>query len=134
MITTISLVNIHQHTQLHFFLVMKTFKISSLCNFQICNIVLLIIVIMIHVTSPRLISFMIGSLYLLTTFTHSAHPSPLFLATTNLFCICDLRFCLFVCLFLDSMFKWEQSHAICLFPSDLFHLTYALSVYPCCHK
>ena len=47
MITPISLVNIHQHTQLHFFLVMKTFRISSLCNFQICSIVLLIIVTII---------------------------------------------------------------------------------------
>ena len=44
MITTISLINIHHHAQLHFFFpVMRTFKIYSLSSFQIYNTVLLTI-------------------------------------------------------------------------------------------
>ena len=39
-ITVISLINPHHHTVSIFFLVMRTFKINSLCNFQIHNIVL----------------------------------------------------------------------------------------------
>ena len=50
MITTISLVNIHHHSH-NFFLVMRTFKIYSLRNFQICNTVLLTIVILLYITS-----------------------------------------------------------------------------------
>ena len=41
----INLVNIHHHTELHiFFLVVRTSKLYSLGNFQICNTVLLTIV------------------------------------------------------------------------------------------
>ena len=45
MIAMINLVNIHHHTELHiFFLVVRTSKLYSLGNFQICNTVLLTIV------------------------------------------------------------------------------------------
>ena len=50
---------------------MRTFKIYSLSNLQICNTVLLTIVTMLCITSPWLIYFITGSLYLLTTFTQS---------------------------------------------------------------
>ena len=46
----------------------KTFKIYSLGNFQIYNTVLLTIVTMLLTKSHD--SFVAGSLYLLTTFTH----------------------------------------------------------------
>lgn len=54
---------------------MRIFMIYSLSNFQTCNTVLLTVVAMLYVTSPGLIHFITGSLYLLITFTHFAHPS-----------------------------------------------------------
>ena len=79
MITTISLVNIYHHTQLQdFFLVMRTFMISSLSDFQIPNTVLLTTVTMLFITSPWLSYFITGSLYLWVPSPISPHPtSPL---------------------------------------------------------
>ena len=75
MITTVNLVNIHHHTYVNFFfLVMRGLKIYSLSNFQIYNIVLLTRVTLLYVTSPGLIYFITGTLYLVTTFIHVAHP------------------------------------------------------------
>ena len=68
MITAISLDNIHHLTVLISFLVMGTFKIYYLSSLQIYNTVLLTVVIMLYITSPGLTYFIIGSLYLLTTF------------------------------------------------------------------
>lgn len=46
MINTVNLVYIHHRTQLHFFFpVMRTFKIYPLGDFQICNMILLTIVL-----------------------------------------------------------------------------------------
>ena len=50
-----------------FFLVMRTFNIYPLSNFQIYNTVLLSIVIMLYIISLGLTT---GSLYLFTPFTH----------------------------------------------------------------
>ena len=56
---------------------MRTFKIYFLRNFQIYNTILLTVVTMPYITSPRLICLITGSLYLLTTFTHFSHsPTP----------------------------------------------------------
>ena len=74
MITTISLVNICHHTVIIFFPVMRSFKIYSLSNFQICNMVLLIIVTMLYITSPRLIYN--WELYLLTPLYPFCYPLP----------------------------------------------------------
>lgn len=53
MITTVSLVDIHPpHILIIFFLVMRTFKISSLNNFQIYITGLLTIVTMMYVIPP----------------------------------------------------------------------------------
>ena len=72
MITIISLVNICYHTELQFFfLVMRTFKIYSLSNFQLCNTISLTVVTMLYLTSPGLISFITRSLYFLTSLTWS---------------------------------------------------------------
>ena len=54
---------------------MRTFKISSFSNFQICNTVLLTIVTMLYVISLR--PEVTRSLYILITFTHFAHTLPL---------------------------------------------------------
>ena len=55
MIITISLVNIHPLTQFtDLFLVMRTFKIYSLSNFQIYTTVLLTTVTMLYIVSPGL--------------------------------------------------------------------------------
>ena len=77
MIATISSVNIHYHIQLQFlFLVMRTFKIYSLSNFQICKTVCLTIVTILYITFPRLIYLITGRLYLLITFTSFTHLPP----------------------------------------------------------
>ena len=53
MITTVSLVNIHHHTDLYsFLLVIRTFNIDSLSNFQMCSTVLLITVTMLYIAPP----------------------------------------------------------------------------------
>ena len=125
MITTINLVihsyklciNLVIHSYKLFFLVMRNFKIYSLCSFQICNTVLLTMVSMVCITSPWLIYFMTGSLYLLTSFT----PSHIFLptsmphlwATTNMF---SVSISLFVCLF--RIHIWVRSYGIYLFLSS----------------
>ena len=94
MITTISQVIIH-HYGYNFFLVMRTFKIYSLSNFQIYNTVLLTIVIMLYITSSRLISIT-GSFYLSPPSTTLPFPQPSLppLLTTNLFSVpVSLVFC-----------------------------------------
>ena len=56
MIITISLVNIHPLTQFtDLFLVMRTFKIYSLSNFQIYDTLLLTLVAMLCIIFPELI-------------------------------------------------------------------------------
>ena len=72
-IITISLVNIHKHMDVSIFLMMRTFKIYSMCNFQICNKVLLTIVTMLYI--PYL--FMTRSLYLFTSFISCSHHQSL---------------------------------------------------------
>lgn len=85
-----------------FFLVVRTFKISSLSNFQIDNIVLLTKATMLYIAFPGLIYLTTRSLYLLTTFSHFSHsPSPP-LTTTNLFCVSMSL------VFLDSTYKWDK--------------------------
>ena len=83
---------------------MRTFKIYSLSNIQICNSVLLTIVIKLYITSPWLIYFITRYLYLLTIFIHFTHPPPP-LATTNLFSVSMFSFSV---LFLDSTYKWHH--------------------------
>ena len=61
MITTI---HPSPHTVTVFFLVVRTFKICSLSNFQICNRVLWTTVAVLYITSPGLIYFTPGSLLL----------------------------------------------------------------------
>lgn len=97
MITTISLVTIHPHTKLRFvFLVMRTFRFYSLGNFQIGTTILLTIVPLLYVTSPRLTYFIAGSFHLWIPFTHFVHPQHRHpLATAILFSV----FMSFVCSF-----------------------------------
>ena len=59
-----------------FFLMRKIFKMYFLSNFQVWSIVLLSIVSMLYMTSPRLMNFITGCLYPLTLFNHFAHPLP----------------------------------------------------------
>ena len=71
--------------------VVRTFKIYSLSNFQICNMVLTIVA-MLCITSTRLLYVVTGSFHLLTTFTLFASLHSLLLASTNLFFIFWFRF------------------------------------------
>ena len=76
-ITTVVLANttitLHEY---HFFFMVQTFKINSLRNFQLYDMVLLTIMTMLYIRFPR--TYLItGSLYPLTTFTHFPHsPAP----------------------------------------------------------
>ena len=71
----------------HFFLVMETFKIYFVSNFQIYNTVLLTIVTVLYITFPGLIYFIAGSLYFLTSSFHFTNSSPLPLVTAHLFSV-----------------------------------------------
>lgn len=90
MVTEISLVNtsITSHSY-NFFLWWDQFKIySNLSKFQIYDIVLLTIVILLYIISLELIYIITGNLYLLTIFTHfpTSCPPP-HLETNNLFSV-----------------------------------------------
>ena len=81
LIATASLVNITI-----FFLVMRTFKIYSLSNFQINNMVLLTLVAVLYITSLGLISYLKVCILQppsLLSFTSQLPP----LATTKLFSV-----------------------------------------------
>lgn len=68
------------------FLVVRTFKIYTLSNFQVRSTVLLTGVDLLCVTSLGLICLTTGSLYLLTPLNRFAHPRHLpLLAATSLF-------------------------------------------------
>ena len=87
MIATISLVVCH-HTQFQkLFFVIRILKIYSHNNSQICNTVILTIVIMLYIISLRLICFITESLCLLASslILPTLHPLPL--ATTSLFSV-----------------------------------------------
>ena len=78
--TTVNLANIHhhKHTNFCFFLVITTFKMYSLSNFQICNTMFLTTIPMLYITFPELIYLVAGLFfffffYLLTIFI----PSPI---------------------------------------------------------
>ena len=75
----------------------ENFLIFTLGNFQTCNKVSLTTAAMLYIISPLLTYFITGSLYLLSPFTHFAHPSP---EATNLFSVFELVFFL-----LDSPYK-----------------------------
>ena len=76
----------HGNLPKKFFLLMRTFKIHSPGNLQMCTTISFIVVTMLHTTSPWPVHFTIGSLYLQTPFIHFTHPSgPFPLATTILF-------------------------------------------------
>ena len=99
MITT-SVVKIHYHTQYKiFFLVMKTFKIYSLNNFQICNAVLLTWVAMLHMTYL----FSTWKLYLFTPFFLTLYPC-LWQPPVSCLYLWGWHFVLF----LDFTYKWDQ--------------------------
>ena len=79
MINTINLVNIHHHTITVFFLVMRTFKIHSLSNSQMHNLVNYShhAVDYIPSISPELIYLITGNLYFPLPSTTT--PTPRFL-------------------------------------------------------
>ena len=99
---------------------MRTVNTYSLSNYQICSSVLLSTVSMLYITSPGLIYFITGSLYLLSPFTHFAHPPrPRPLAITSLFTVSVSL--VSVCLFFRFYIQM-RSYGICLSLSDFFHL------------
>ena len=62
----------------HFLLMVKTFKISSLTNFQVYNTVLSAIITMLYVRSPELINLITECLYPLIQYLPiSLHPPAL---------------------------------------------------------
>ena len=133
MIALISLVSIHQYTQLKtFFFMMKTIKICSFSNCQICNTVLLTIVTILYISSPGLASFMIGNLCLLTTFTHSALPSPLPVATTSLVYVSIIL--VFVCFQIPCISEIIHMAFVSLCVWLISFSKMSSMSYSCCHK
>lgn len=65
----------------HYIFVVRIFKMQSLNNFQVHDIVLLAIITM-YIRSPGLIHLKSESLYPWPVFPHFSHPKPL--VTTNL--------------------------------------------------
>ena len=131
MITTVRLVNLHHHTLLNFFLfllVLKTFKIYPLSNFQIFDTVLLTLVTKLYVPFPWLIYFITGSLYLF---------DPLHPTSDNyqsVLCICELAIFFFLVLFFVFKFHiWVRSYGFCL---SLTYFTQrgTFQVHACCRK
>ena len=111
----------------YIFLMMRTFKIYSLNNFQICNTVLLTLVAILYITSPWLIYHISGNLYLLTPFTHPTHPLPLWQPPVWSLCL----WACFVCIlkiphigeiihYLFLLFVWLISFS--LMPSKSIHI------------
>ena len=95
----------------------QTFKIYSLINFQLYTKMLLTIHSRLSISSPELIYLITGSLYTLTTLTHSSHPQQ------------------------PSVYLWFYEFGFFLIPhknesiwylsfSDLLQLAYILKVLP----
>ena len=93
---------------------MRTFKIYSLNNFQMCSTVSLTIVIMLYISMTYLLNNQKS-----VSFTHfspssptspphyiSAPHHPMSLATTNLFSVSISSFCFS---FFDSTYKWDHT-------------------------
>lgn len=82
---------------------MRTFKVYSLSNFQICSTALTLVTTL-FIISLGFINLTTGSLYLFSTFTNFPRLHCLYLATANLFSgSVSLGF------FLDSTCKWEYT-------------------------
>lgn len=82
-----------------FFLMMRPFKIYSPGNFQICTVILLVIVMMLYIISPLLIYFVTGRLYVMTPFTYFAHPQCHSPPGSHHSFLCKLCYIMFVHLF-----------------------------------
>ena len=76
-VTTVNLVNIYYQTELQNFFCNEVFKIYSVSNFQLYNIVLLTIVTVLYITSPWLtLQLEICNFWLLSPIS-SPYPLPL---------------------------------------------------------
>ena len=96
---------------------MRILKIYSLNNFQICNIIFLVMLCIISVWP---VYFTTGSLYLLTPLTHLAHSPP----PTSRYSASSIGWgWLFVC---SLRFTYKWNHTIFVFP----FLTYFISIMP----
>ena len=108
----------------NFFIVMRIFKIHSFSNIQICNTVLLTIVTMLYIASPRLVYFITGYCYLWFPFPFCPHPT-LWLWQSPICCLYQWALDFFVLfLFLDSTYKWDHMILVLLWimPSVSTHV------------
>ena len=108
------------HTELQlFFVMMRAFKIYSLSTFQICNIVLLTIVILPYITSPQHLFYILEFVPFDRIHLFHFHPSSLPLATTNLF-------------YLWAWFKKKKNtpHGVEYLYGICLCLTYSLNIMP----
>ena len=105
---------------------MRTFRIYSLSNFQVCNTVLLTMVTMlyIYITCAWLTDFVTGNLYLFTTFIHFSHTSFLSLAKTNLFFVSVRSFlCVIFCFWIPHLnITWYLSDLLNRMSSRSVHV------------
>ena len=103
--------------------VMRTFKIYNLSNFQIAKIwnfpvhqiykfsnTAVLLVIVLCITSPGILTFITGSLYLLTTFTYFSHSQlPVSGNSQSLLCIYELQVLLVLFVFIVSAYKLKRA-------------------------
>ena len=82
---------------IYIYFMMRTCKIYFFGNFQVCAIILLIIVTIFYITYPWLTYFITGSLYVLNPFTHYTYPLNLLLFGDHHSVLCVYEFYLLVC-------------------------------------
>ena len=105
MITNIVLVNMYNTSHNYpLFLVVRTFIIWSLNNFEAYNTVLLGTITIAYFTSPEVIHLLTGSLYPLTNSSSLPHlpPFPPALVTTTGLSVSEWSF-------LDCTYKWYHT-------------------------
>ena len=88
MILTLCLVNLPHHIYLQLFSCVRTLKIHSLSDFQIDSTMLLAIVTVLYITSPRPIYFITRNLNLSTPLTYFSYlflsPSTITLSSISM--------------------------------------------------
>ena len=127
MIITIALADIlitsHNY---HFLFVVRTFKIYSFSNFQVCNTVLLAIVTTLYLRSPEGIHLITGSWCFWPTSPHFSHLSPA-LGNHRLLSVSVSSASL------DFTCKWHHTVFVCPWLA-YFTQHDALRVHSCCCK
>ena len=119
----------HPSSHRIFSLVMRNYKIHSLSNFQICNMVLLTRVSMLYIIAmgfTEFICFITGSLYSPTSFIFQLflptfHPLPMVITNVISVSISRIFFC---CCFLGFTYEWD--HMVFVFLCSVWFISLSM--------